>query len=71
MTPAVIRLIPQDKEIYMQKGHLVVQRVALFLCKISAVSGQKAEQPATTACLLAVLLINMHLSGWSNGGQHA
>ena len=48
----------------------MVQRVALFLCKNYAVSGQKAEQPASTACLLAVLLINMHLSCWSNGGQH-
>ena len=46
-------------------------RPFLFLCKNYAVSGQKAEQPASTACLLAVLLINMHLSCWSNGGQHA
>ena len=37
----------------------MVQCVALFLCKNYAVSGQKAEQPASTACLLAVLLINM------------
>ena len=36
----------------------MVQRVALFLCKIYAVSGQKAEQPASKARLLAVLLIN-------------
>ena len=40
----------------------MVQRVAPFLCKNYAVSGQKAEQPASTVCLLAVLLINMHLS---------
>ena len=49
----------QNKEIY-RKGHSVVQRVALFLCKNYSVSGQKAEQPASTACLLPVLLINMH-----------
>ena len=53
------------------EGPLSGATCRLLLCKNYAVSGQKAEQPASTACLLAVLLINMHLSCWSNGGQHA
>ena len=42
-----------------------------FTQNLCSIAGLKAEQPASTACLLAVLLINMHLPSWSNGGQHA
>jgi hypothetical protein len=37
----------------LQKGHSAVQRVLVFLCKNMQFTGQKAEQPASTACLLA------------------
>ena len=43
----------------IRKGHSVVQRAALYLCKIYVVYGRKAEQPASTACLLADKRDNM------------
>ena len=56
----------------IQKDHSVVQRVPLYLSKFYAVdAGQNNGEPPSSACLLAVLLINMHLTGQSNSGQHA
>ena len=61
---SICMIISQNKEIYRRATPWC--NMSPFLCKNYAVSCQKAEQPASTACLLAVLLINMHLSFWSN-----
>jgi hypothetical protein len=45
-------VLAQNKD-QQQKGHSAVQRVLVFLCKNMQFTGQKAEQPASTACLLA------------------
>ena len=46
-----------------QKGHSVVQRVALFYAKFMQYLAKQPASTGCTACLLAVLLIN--------SGQHA
>ena len=51
-----IALHAHNKEIY-RRATQWCNVPPFFLCKNYAVSCQKAEQPASTACLLAVLLI--------------